>query len=111
MIRRRPMGSICLTSNPGSGGTKDNEFVRCVNGQENQIHELWCLGLENITYKVHPTARVEVGAVTVGYFMTNYLSENGYRIPIFRQLSINGNIQFWAFLILPGEVDYCLFPT
>ena len=39
-------------------------------------------------------AQVEVGAGTVGEFTTNYLAENGRRIPIIGQLCINGSIQF-----------------
>ena len=95
MIHHRPMGSICWTSNPGSRGTKDTEFIRCVDVREPQIHKLWCLGLDNITRKVHQTALVEVGAGTVGEFTTIYLAENWRRILIIRKLSINGSVQFF----------------
>ena len=92
-IWRWPMGSIYRPSNPGSGGTEDTKFIRCVDGREPQIHELWCLGLDNMTREVHPTAQVEVIAETVGEFMTNYLADKGRRISIIRQLSINGCVK------------------
>ena len=94
MIWHQPMGSILWPSNPGSRVTEDNEFIRCVDGQEPQINELWCLSLYNINQEVHPTARVEVVAGTVGEFTTNYLAENRRRIPIIGKLSINGSVQF-----------------
>ena len=78
------MGYIRRSSDSGSGGTEDTKFVQCVDGGETQIHKLWCLGLDNITQEVHLTERVEVGAGTVGEFTTNYLAENGRRIPIIR---------------------------
>ena len=76
MIWHTLMGSIRQTSNPGSRSTEDTAFVQCVDGREPQIHELWCLGLDNITCEVHPTSRVEFPAGTVGEFVTNYLAEN-----------------------------------
>ena len=88
------MGSTRRPFNLGSRITKDNEFIRCVDDQENQIHELWCLGLDNITQEVHPTARVEVVAGTVGELTIDYLAENGRIIPIIRQISINNSVQF-----------------
>ena len=58
------MVSICETLNPGSGITEDTDFIQCVDGQDPQIHELWCLGLDYTSRKVHPTAQVEVITVT-----------------------------------------------
>ena len=55
---------------------------------------LWCLGLEGISRKVHLTALVEVTAGTVVEFVTNDLAENGRRIKIKGQLSVNNSIQF-----------------
>ena len=40
------------------------------------------------------TAQLEVGAGNMGGFTTNYLAENGRRIPIIGKLYINGSIQF-----------------
>ena len=105
------MVSIRRPSNPGSGGTKDTKFIRRVDVQDPQIHKLWCLGLDNITRKVHPTVLVEVVAGTVGEFMTNYLAENVHIISIIGKLYINSSIQFLAFLILSGGVDCHLFPS
>ena len=103
------MVSIRRPSNPGSGGTKDTKFIRRVDVQDPQIHKLWCLGLDNITRKVHPTVLVEVVAGTVGEFMTNYLDENGRRIPIIGKISINNSVHFLAFLTLSGGVDCHFF--
>ena len=71
MIRRRPMGYILRTSDSGSGDTKDVDFIWCVDGQEPQLHKMWCLGLDNVTREIQPTAQLEVGAGTVGQFTTN----------------------------------------
>ena len=54
------MGYIRRPYNPGSGGTDDTEFILCVDDQEPKIHELWCLGMDNITRKVQPEVHLEV---------------------------------------------------
>ena len=94
MIWWIPMESIRRNSDPGNGGTEDNKFIWCVDGQGTQIHKLWCLSLVNVTRKVHLTVHVEVGAGPVGEFTTNYLARNGHRITIIGQLSINRSVQF-----------------
>ena len=58
------------------------------------IHELWCLGLDGTIHKVHTTSHVEVTSGTVGEFVINQLAENGRRIKIIRQLSVNNSVQF-----------------
>ena len=83
------MGYIQWNTNLGSGTTQDTALIHCVDGQDPQIHKLWCLGLENITQEVHPAALVEVVAGTMGEFTTSYLVENGHIIPIIRQLFIH----------------------
>ena len=40
------------------------------------------------------TARIDVSAETLGYFSTQYLAENGRRIPVIGQISINGCVNF-----------------
>ena len=70
------MGSIRSPSDPGSSSTETTAFIQCVDGKEPKIHELWCLGLDNISHKVHPTAQVEVTSGTIGKFVTNYLAGN-----------------------------------
>ena len=52
------MGNIHRPLNHGVGGTKATAFIQYINGQEPQIYELWCLGLDGIRREVHPTARV-----------------------------------------------------
>ena len=74
------MGSIGRPLNPGSGSTEDTAFMKCVDGWEPQIHELWCLGLDYITPKFHPTALVEVVSGIMGDFTADYLAENRRRI-------------------------------
>ena len=88
------MGSMHRPSDPGSGSTGATDLLQCINGQEPHIHELWCLGLDKIIHKVHPTARVEVIAGTVREFVTDYLAKNGLRIQIIGQLSVNNSVQF-----------------
>ena len=87
------MGSIHWPSNPGSRSTKATAFIQCVDCWEPQTHELWCLDLDNIIRKFHPTVLIDFIAGTVGEFMADYLSENGCKIQIIRQLSVNSSIQ------------------
>ena len=87
------MGSIHRPLYPGSGSIEDTNFIQCVDGHEPQIHAFWCLGLDNITRRVHPTALVEVISGTDGDFLTNYLPKNGRRIQIIGHLSVNNNVQ------------------
>ena len=110
------MGSIWPPSYSGSGGTKDVDYIRCINGRDPQIHKMWCLGSDSITQKIHPTARVEVGSGTVGQFMTNYLDENGRIIPTICQISINGSVKLLSipdFFINSGLslIDHLQAPT
>ena len=95
------MGSIRWPSNPGSGSTEDTAFIKCVDGWKPQIHEFWYLGLDNTTLEVHPAAQVEVITGTVKEFLTDYLSENGRRIQIIGQPSVNNSIHF---LVVPAQV-------
>ena len=96
MIWHAPMGSICWPSNPGSRSTKDTAFIQYVDGKDPQINEVWCLGLDNINREVHPSAQVEVIAITVEEFGTNYLAGNERIIQIIGQLSVNDSAQFWG---------------
>ena len=91
------MGTIRRPLGYGNGGTQSNALIQCIKGQEPQIHKFWCLGLDGICCKVHPTACGEVPAGTVGDFFTDYLAENGRQIPIIGQLSINNSVQFLHF--------------
>ena len=50
--------------------------------------------MDGIIHDVHPTAQVEVPARTVEEFVNDYLAENGRRIQIIEQISINNSIQF-----------------
>ena len=107
MIRRSSMGSICWPSNPGRRSTEDTAFIQYFDGREPQIHEVWSLVLCRIILEVHPTAQVEVVSGTIREFVTNYLPENGQKIQIIRQLSINNSVQFlgvpyqaWGFGLL-----------
>ena len=84
------MGSIRRSSDSGSRGTEGVEFIRCVDGQEPQIHESWCFVSDGVTREVHTTAQIYIGAETVGQFKTNYLAKNGRIIPVVIQISING---------------------
>ena len=97
MIRRALMGYIFWTLNRGSGSTENTSFIQCVGIREPHINELWCLGLENNSWEVHPTDRVEVISGTVGEFVTDYLAENVRIIQIIGQLSVNNSVQFLGF--------------
>ena len=57
------------------------------------MHKIWSLVSNDITCEFHPIAQVYVGGGTVGQFLTDYLSENGRRITILGQISINGSVK------------------
>ena len=58
------------------------------------MHEVWCSSSNGITREVHPTARVDVGAGVVLQSLSNYLTENGCRIPILGKISINESVEY-----------------
>ena len=93
MTRCIPVGSIYRPSKSGSGGTKGPEFIRCVEGQDPQMHEIWCFGSDGITREFHPTAQLYFGDGVVGQLWSDYLAENRRRIPILIQISINGIVE------------------
>ena len=105
------MGSIRRSSSPSSGSNRDTAFIQCVDGRDPHIHELWYLGLDNITCKVHPTARLEVISGTVVEFVINYLAENGLRIKITGKLSVNDSVHFGMLLTKPRDMDCHVFAT
>ena len=94
MIRRAPMGDIHSTSASGSRGTVPGAFIQCVNGRETQIYKLWCWDVDGICRKVHPTASVDIPAGTLGEFVTNSLSRNGWHNQAIGELLNNGRVQF-----------------
>ena len=68
------MGSVRWPSDCGSGVTKCVELIQCVDGWGPQIHENWCLSADGVTHKINPKVSLEVSAVTVGQFTTNYFA-------------------------------------
>ena len=81
-----PVGSTCRTYNSGSRGAEGPEFIRCVDGQDSQIHEVWAFGSDDIMREFHPTARLYVGAEIVGELSSNFLTESWCRVPILGQI-------------------------
>ena len=71
------------------------------------MQDIWCLGSNGITREFHPTDQIDVGAGTVGQFTTNYLAENGRRIPVIGQVSINGSIKLSG---IPANAWGCRLP-
>ena len=57
------------------------------------MYEIWYLNSDGVTPEFHPTAQSDVGAWTMGKFLTNYLAENGRKILILGQISINGSVK------------------
>ena len=94
MIRPTPMGTICRPSDYGSGCTGTTAFIQYTNGRDPQINKLWCQDFDGIFREVRPTERVDILDGTVGYFVTNYLAENGCQIRIIGEISVNGSVQF-----------------
>ena len=81
-------------ANSGNGGEDGPEFMRCVDGRQPQIHEVWTFGEDGVTREVHTTARVDAGAVFVGGFATDYLTPNWRRFPMFGINSINRSLEW-----------------
>ena len=94
MSRRETVGAICQTFNSGSGADDGLEFICCVVGRQSEIHEVWTFDDDIITPEVHPFACVDVGAFVGGCFGTNYLAENGRRVPMYVRKSMNGNVEW-----------------
>ena len=94
MTRQEPVGSISRPSDYGSGDAEVPEFIRCEEGREPQIHEVWDFGEDGVTREIHPTAQVDVSAGVFGEFATNCLTESWRRIPIFGRIFINGNVEY-----------------
>ena len=87
------MWPIRQPSDSGSGGTKCIELIWCVDNRYPQIHEIRFLGSNGVIREVHLTAQIDVDADTVRQFLTPYFAENGRRIPIIGQISINGSVE------------------
>ena len=106
MPRRKPVGVIRQPSNSGSRADDKLEFIRCVGGQEPQIHELWTFAEDGITRKVHPFARVNVSNFSGDYFHTYFMTEERRRVTIFGQTSMNVSVKWLGvpipFMIPPG---------
>ena len=94
MAKRETVGSIRWPYNYGSGDAEGPEFIQCVYRRDHQIHEIWDFGSDGVTREVNPTVRVDVGAVFVGEFSTDYLTEIWRRVPMLGRNSINGSLQW-----------------
>ena len=90
MPRPEPFGLISQTSISGSGNDDGLEFIWCVGGRQPEIHEVLTFGDDGIMPEVHLTEIVDVGTFVGDYFATNYLTENGRRVPMFGRKLING---------------------
>ena len=66
MVSKEPVRSIRWNSNSSSGDKNRPEFIRCVDGREPRIHEVWTFGEDSVKRKFHPTAQVDVGDVSLG---------------------------------------------
>ena len=56
--------------------------------------KVWTFGDDGITPEVHPTAIFDVGAFVGNCFATEYLTENGCRVPMFGRKWINGSFEW-----------------
>ena len=96
MTRRKPVGFIHQPSNSGSEDKYGLEFIRCVDGREPQIHELWFFAEDGITREVHPFARIDFGGFSEDCFHTAYATEIGRRVFIYGRKCINGSIEWFG---------------
>ena len=86
----------------GNRGKDGISFVRCVDGQEPQIHKLWSFAEDGINRKIHPFARVDVGNFSEDCFQTLYMTEEARRVNIFGQISINMRME-WLSTPVPSS--------
>ena len=100
MPRREPTGVIHQPSRSGSGGDDGLEFIRCVGGQEPQIHKIWSFAKDVITRKVHPFARIDVGNFNGDFFHTAYDTEIERRVFITAKNPLMEALNGLAFLPL-----------
>ena len=54
------VGANCWPSDSGCGYSDRSNFIRCVDGREPEVDEVWILGEDGVDPKVHPTAQVDV---------------------------------------------------
>ena len=94
MTSPEPVGSICQPPDSGIWDNDRLEFIWCVGRRQLKIHEVWTLGNDGSTLKIHPTARVDVGAFIGDCFATDYLTENGRRVPMLGRKYINGSFEW-----------------
>ena len=97
MARWDPVRSIRRPSDSVSGYEDRPEFIRCVDGRQTQIHEVWTFGDDGFTREVHPTEQEDVGAGFAEKFETDYLTPRWYRVPRFGRNSINGSVEWLGF--------------
>ena len=88
------VGNINLPSESGCWDADRSQCIGCVDVYEPKFHEVWVLGEDGVTPKVHLTERVDVGAGIFDDFETQNLTENGYRVPMFVKKSMNGIFYF-----------------
>ena len=91
---REPVGAIIQLFNSGIRADDRLEYIRCVGGQQPQIHEVWTFSDDGITCEVDPFAHIDVGAFSGDCFQTYYFSENGRIVSIYGQKSINGSVEW-----------------
>ena len=91
---RKPVRAIRKPFKYGSGANDRLEFILCAGGRQPEIHEVWTFGDNGITPKVHSFARVDVGNFLGDCFGTDYLAENGRRVPIYGRKWINGRVKW-----------------
>ena len=99
MARQEPVGAIRRPSDYGSGDKDVPEFIRCDDGRDPEMYEVWTFGEDGVTPEVHPTARVDVGAFVGDLFATDYLTPSRHRITMFGRYYINGRVKW---LIVPN---------
>ena len=83
MPTRETVGAIRQPFNSVSGSDDGLEFIRCVGGRQPQIHEVWNFGDDGITHEFHFFVPVHIGDFSGDCFGTNYLAENGQRLPMY----------------------------
>ena len=71
MSGRDPVGFVDAASNFSDKDAEGPEFIRCMDGREPQVHDVWTFRDYGVTLEVHPTTQVDVSSGFVGEFANN----------------------------------------
>ena len=90
VVPPHPVQDLCS----GRGGEIDVMYIRCIEGREPEVFELWAFAEDGIR-KIHLYARVQISDDFVGEtFYSHFLNAREIRIPFLVRRAVNGSVQW-----------------